>query len=72
MQKKPHGLLVQLIVLGKQSEEKRNTLLADTDWRFRSDMTSTQAWIDYCQALRDVTIQADPLNIVWPTEPVPR
>jgi len=49
---------------------ERDNLLAKTDWRFRSDQTPTQAWIDYCQALRDVTTQADPLNIVWPTEPV--
>jgi len=49
---------------------ERDSLLAKTDWRFRSDQTPTQPWIDYCQALRDVTTQADPLNLVWPTEPV--
>ena len=48
---------------------KRNTLISATDWRFRSDQTPSQAWIDYCQALRDITSQADPFNIVWPTEP---
>jgi len=49
---------------------KRNTLLAATDWRFRSDQSPTQEWIDYCQALRDITDSKDyPYNIEWPTEP---
>lgn len=48
----------------------RNQRLADTDWRFRSDMTPSQAWKDYCQALRDVPAQAGfPHNVTWPTKP---
>ena len=35
--------------------KKRNQLLAETDWRFRSDLTPSQEWIDYCQELRDIT-----------------
>lgn len=27
-------------------------------------------WLAYRQALRDITDQADPLNIIWPTPPV--
>lgn len=49
---------------------KRNGLIAATDWRFRSDQTPSQAWIDYCQALRDITDQPDPNSIVWPVEPL--
>lgn len=48
----------------------RATKLAETDWRFRSDMTPSQGWIDYCQALRDVTAQAGfPYVIEWPVSP---
>lgn len=49
---------------------QRNRLLAETDWRFRSDMTPSQAWIEYCQALRDVTAQAGfPWTVTWPVAP---
>jgi len=49
--------------------EERNTLIAETDWRFRSDLTPVQSWIDYCQALRDFPSVVDLTNIVWPTPP---
>jgi hypothetical protein len=53
-----------------QVRAARNDLLAATDWRFRSDMNPSQAWIDYCQALRDVTAQAGfPWDIEWPVKP---
>jgi hypothetical protein len=49
---------------------ERNRRLAETDWRFRSDMNPSQEWIDYCQALRDVTAQAGfPWDIEWPVKP---
>lgn len=49
---------------------QRNKLLSDTDWRFRSDMNPTQEWIDYCQALRDITGQAGfPSTVEWPAVP---
>jgi hypothetical protein len=45
----------------------RDELLAKTDWRFRSDLNPSQAWIEYCQALRDVPAQAGfPWDVVWP------
>ena len=48
----------------------RDQRLADTDWRFRSDMTPSQVWKDYCQALRDVPAQAGfPHNVQWPNKP---
>jgi hypothetical protein len=48
----------------------RDATLAETDWRFRSDMTPSQAWKDYCQALRDVPTQEGfPWTIVWPDAP---
>lgn len=50
--------------------QERNNLLKETDWRFRSDLTPSQEWVDYCQALRDITEQADPFAISWPVQPV--
>lgn len=47
----------------------RNGRLAVTDWRAGSDLTLSDAWKTYRQALRDVPTQSDPDNITWPTEP---
>jgi hypothetical protein len=45
--------------------------LAATDWRFRTDQQPAQDWIDYCQALRDITDQTGfPWEINWPVEPL--
>mgnify|MGYP003136567789 CR=1 FL=1 len=50
--------------------EKRNTLLAKTDWRGMSDLTMPDAWKTYRQALRDLPANtADPTDITWPEEP---
>lgn len=50
--------------------QKRNALLAETDWWAVADRTMTQAEIDYRQALRDVPTQAGfPDNVTWPTKP---
>ena len=56
---------------------ERDRLIALTDWRFRSDLTPSQAWIDYCQALRDLPTNSTPAldengnltGITWPTPP---
>ena len=48
---------------------QRNTKLSATDWRASSDLTLSDAWKTYRQALRDITTQSDPFNITWPTEP---
>ena len=54
----------------KNIRATRATKLSETDWRFRSDMTPSQAWKDYCQALRDVPTQAGfPWTVIWPTQP---
>ena len=54
----------------KSVRASRDTKLSETDWRFRSDMTPSQAWKDYCQALRDVPSQAGfPWTITWPETP---
>lgn len=50
---------------------RRNDLLSETDWMMFSDTPApSQEWLDYRQALRDITSQANfPINIVWPTKP---
>ena len=37
----------------RELREERNRRIAQTDWRFRSDLSPSQEWIDYSQALRD-------------------
>ena len=48
---------------------QRNNLLTETDWRAGSDLTLSDEWKTYRQALRDVPTQSDPFNITWPTKP---
>ena len=52
---------------------KRDLLLAETDWMANSDVTMSDAWATYRQALRDITTQTpndDALsNITFPTKP---
>ena len=46
---------------------ERNKLLADCDWTQLPDASAdAAAWVTYRQALRDITTQANPFNIVWP------
>ena len=57
---------------------ERDTRIAKTDWRASVDLTLTDAWKTYRQALRDITKQTPQLNsdyeldltsVTWPTEP---
>jgi len=50
---------------------KRDGLLMASDWTQLPDvpLATKEAWATYRQALRDITEQADPFNIVWPVEP---
>ena len=46
---------------------ERNKLLAECDWTQLPDApVDAIAWATYRQALRDITTQADPFNIIWP------
>lgn len=57
----------------KQLRRRRNELLAETDYMGNSDVTMSDAWKTYRQALRDITSQKpsdDALsNITFPTKP---
>ena len=64
--------------------QERNRRIALTDWRFRSDLSPSQEWKDYSQALRDLPANYSPtIDIItedgypivkeqptpWPEEP---
>jgi hypothetical protein len=50
--------------------EERNARLASSDWTQLADApVDDLAWAVYRQALRDITLQADPFGIVWPVAP---
>ena len=58
---------------------ERDRRIAKTDWRASSDLTLTDAWKTYRQALRDLPASATPkldsnynldlTSVTWPTEP---
>lgn len=50
---------------------ERDRRLLASDWTQLPDvpLATKEAWAVYRQALRDVTLQPDPFNIVWPTPP---
>ena len=57
---------------------ERDKRIALTDWRASSDLTLTDVWKSYRQALRDMTCQTPKLDfnydldltsVNWPTEP---
>ena len=53
-----------------EARDKRNGLLAATDWTANSDVTMTTEMTAYRQALRDITSQSEwPTTINWPTAP---
>ncbi len=50
--------------------QQRNALLSETDWMANSDVTMSDEWRTYRQALREITTQEGfPNNITWPTKP---
>ena len=58
---------------------ERDERIAKTDWRALSDLTLSDAWKTYRQALRDLPASASPklnsdyeldlTSVTWPTEP---
>ena len=50
--------------------ERRKLLLRQTDWMANSDVTMSDDWKTYRQALRDLPANtSDPANPTWPKEP---
>jgi hypothetical protein len=53
-----------------EARDKRNGLLAATDWTANSDVTMTTEMTAYRTLLRNLPSQADfPTTINWPTKP---
>ena len=50
----------------EKAREERNRRLTETDWMANSDVTMTDAWKTYRQALRDITKHSN-----WPNLKVP-
>jgi len=48
-------------------------MLANSDFTQVADAPITAEkraeWVAYRQALRDLTLQADPFNVIWPVSP---
>ena len=63
----------------KLLREQRNAKLVDCDWRAVSDLTMSDAWKTYRQALRDLPASTTPKcdsdgnldssSVTWPTQP---
>ena len=56
----------------EQLRNLRNAKLQETDWRATSDLTMSDEWKTYRQALRDITKtyqSMDAVGFAWPTEP---
>lgn len=48
---------------------QRNKLLQETDWMANSDLTMSDAWKTYRQALRDLPAQSGFPDVDFPTKP---
>ena len=76
-EKKVYGVWSSAPVLESEAwtyvRSQRTQLLYLCDWTQLPDapLTTQQKtdWTTYRQALRDITLQPDPFNITWPTEP---
>ena len=57
----------------KALRSERNRFLVETDYLALSDVTMSDAWKTYRQALRDITSGVDTVekaeNVTWPTKP---
>ena len=57
--------------LARRVRAERDRLLTESDWTQLPDIPEATKlkWQEYRQALRDITQQPDPFNIVWPAAP---
>ncbi len=63
--------VTEYIKLAKEIREKRDKLLADTDWTMMADVNmeveKREKYVNYRQELRDITKQEDfPYNVTFP------
>ena len=64
---------VEIINAWGNVRSRRDIELSESDWTQILDSPFTpekkEEWKVYRQALRDITLQTDPFNIVWPIKP---
>lgn len=64
---------IELDIMWSFIRERRTIKLKECDWTQLSDSPLTpekkEQWQIYRQSLRDITLQSDPYNIIWPEEP---
>lgn len=54
----------------KRLRDERNKRISQSDWMANSDVTMSEEWRTYRQALRDITDTYTSLDdVVWPTPP---
>ena len=54
----------------EEVRQERNQLIQKSDWMACSDVTMSDAWKTYRQALRDISAQEEfPDTVTWPTKP---
>jgi len=56
----------------QEVKKSRRILLLNSDWTQLPDVPQATkiAWVDYRQALRDITTKEGyPFNVIWPTKP---
>ena len=54
----------------EEVRQERDSLLSETDWMACSDVTMSDEWRTYRQALRDIPSQEGfPNSVTWPTKP---
>ena len=54
----------------EEVRQERDQLLQQTDWMANSDVTMSDDWRTYRQALRDIPSQEGfPNDVTWPTKP---
>ena len=54
----------------EEVRQERDQLLQQTDWMANSDVTMSDDWRTYRQALRDIPSQEGfPNTVTWPTKP---
>lgn len=61
------------VVTWEEIRQKRNNLLLESDWVVikaqESGKEVPKVWVEYREALRNITLQPNLQNIVWPIKP---
>jgi hypothetical protein len=71
--KTEHELYIEKEAIWNRVRAKRNQELLNCDWTQLEDAPFTpekkQEWKIYRQGLRDITLQENPFDLIWPSKP---